>query len=1195
MPQHTETCSEEKAKLFEKTSYALKYTALGIKKIPTFANKSPGIKLLAAVSNGLSQFHKGEQANIAATMAAIDLGCSTFFIYRTARLAPPLLKAVGLDKTAIFLKSTLDGFNRLLATILVNPDNIPLCDFMDQKMELLANRSQAVSISDEFVNIVRSSAEKHGWSTSVEDRFSILFSSYVAKHLSHDETTGFHITPPETQPTTIEPTTIDESALIDLIANNYNHVMAEFESTLPELYAEHFTSPTMINNLRQGVELTEEQLVQLTEATAAKINETVRHSPQGNALQRASDRDNWQVNLREISSMMQDGALIAMILHKPAIAQSFSSCGTGIERFTVGFEKLHKTPSFLSKLSGAVTLFSGIGGLVSGIISFFTDQPDPMEQLSKQIENLGKQMEYLGKQMDCVLQNQRAMGEILFLNSKRLQEIDDQLKRFAKSTGQQLNFIAKQDLIQSTHNINLYLTEASAIPLNQEDLRRCLITLQTWLTASQHLCSTNMNGGILNETKAASSKDAVAILSTFNDWESSTNMVGFILKQLQHMGIDIPVEYFDLPPLELYTKTLATYYYGLNKLERTGCNGQAISKQLQNTYQQFSNLIRFLENNHRLWTSLYLMYQHYLGQIKRIILDDTFINAISQKNIHDHLSQQPNSDTKNESLSCALDKLEEVRLLLSILNEWTNQPFICISKLPSKEDILSLKKSDIDDFVSENFHHKYALEDTDDHQMLSSAANGAVLPLSFDDPFVCNPTLSTMQSWFDNRHYEPLILHIAAALGEKYVFPYEKNFWGVFPDSFNHTMMAGAKTERYEAYKNGAVATDFMVIISLFVSDHLRAVRMAYQYYTACYKNDEATAKNLRSSVNPKILLWLVAMLGRYDIFQTIAISNTFDFTARIGYEYVGTFHRNSSALDDLYYTTSLNPPSRKMNAPFWFEDKQRLIATCRYEPYPIPVMIAAKGNRIDVINGLLNEFRTNKKDIGLFTKDSLGKTAAHIAFDNGHFQLAKLLDDYSHTLSTAEQEELDRKLLPQFAYNHGHYPLAKLLDDHSHTLSTAKRIELERHLATVTVTNDTTTHQEVLEVLANGTQFAEAIAKIGQFSVARTLTTARVTEACTHPSQGTRHDEGEHTDSEDEAFLHDTTQAFFAANHTAYSPSLWKKPANAKPGIRELGRAALSGKSVQLVHQLRASRGENSVKITQDTITLNLLTRREP
>ena len=83
---------------------------------------------------------------------------------------------------------------------------------------------------------------------------------------------------------------------------------------------------------------------------------------------------------------------------------------------------------------------------------------------------------------------------------------------------------------------------------------------------------------------------------------------------------------------------------------------------------------------------------------------------------------------------------------------------------------------------------------------------------------------------------------------------------------------------------------------------------------------------------------------------------------------------------------------------------------------------------------------------------------------------------------------------------------------------------------------------------------------------------------------------DGHETDDEDETDLQQQTKDLCQTEYIAYAPTLWKKPADAKPGVRELTRTDLSGHSASLYNLLRVKRGENVV-LTKDRITVQLAT----
>lgn len=1068
-------------------------------------------------------------------------------------------KGVADEPTARFIISAVDGYYIALEMgILSGPPNFTV--FMDNEVNLFdGSRWKALPFEKQFTEHVKGLAEKNEWSYQVENKFSILFSHQIAKYVTADSA-GFNIKPPEFKLHQFDSVTIERN-----INDSFDCAMHDLEPQFSKLMAAHFTSPLISNYFQSGIHFTEEQLAQLTETATAKISETLASTrPSVNALQSTAAKSAsinlgaLQTGMREASGMMQDVAMIAIFCKKPEFANSLSTVRTSMEHTVGALIKIENSPlGSFSKLSGVLSLATGMFGIISGFASFFDDRPDPMEHMehiSKQIEGLGKQVEHLGEQLDCVLKNQMKAAEILFLNSQRLEEIQVQLTRFAETTKQQLNFIATQDLIQANHNINLYLTDSSAVVLNQTDLHRCLVTLQTWITDSQHLSSTQMNGALLNRSQPIPPKEAIEILSTLTDWSSSMNMVGLVLRQLQHRGCSIPDKYLNLPPLELYTKTLITYYFGLSKLKKNSSHGcHVISEKIKETYDLFTELLEFLTGDEQIWKNLKRLYVDYYCKVENLIIKEMAIfQTPYQGHIADHLNKISNTDLNKLQLQDALHYLEEIRLLLVALSQWTGKFKTAIARLPSIKDILNLPVNPLHDFKYPLWRSFYAM--TQDTQVAKTPFDKKESFVTFGHEF-SKPSLRLMEYWFENKLYEPLILHIASGDGDAYHCPHgASNIYTLFPKSCNDYMMKGAI--------GNFRSSDFMVIISLFVGRKLVALRTAYQYYAASFNNDQQSANRLRPSVDRQILLWLVAILGRYDIFQTLTPHHTFNYAAHIGMESIGRHGYGIPTIHDDCYTDTL------------YRRGGCMIFQLAFTATVTPLWIAAKWNRIDVLNGLLNACRQEKKDVvGLLMKNTEGKCAAQIAFDQGHYAAAKLLDDCSYEL-----------------FN-------------EHLLSTSDHMKAmpDSTLSVIEGNHSNTMHEAILEVIAAGKQFAESIETLGQSVMRKKAiawgdserqspihygTSAAMTSAAAQK-------EGDQTDSEDLDLLYHETDTFAAstsATACASSRSLWKKPDNAKQGVRELRRETLSGNTASLFYKLRATRGEK-VAISSNAITVQLLT----
>lgn len=439
-----------------------------------------------------------------------------------------------------------------------------------------------------------------------------------------------------------------------------------------------------------------------------------------------------------------------------------------------------------------------------------------------------------------------------------------------------------------------------------------------------------------------------------------------------------------------------------------GCH--AFAEELEKKFTLFSDLLTFLEKNDEIWKQLQQQYLTRLTDVKAALCDLLYTSG--DKSLQHALTMVSDSSGKIY-LFDMLNAMEEARLLLVILSEWTHRFTFFVSALPSKNSLLAMTASDAHRFENsyswlngENESTGWALTSARGGRKYSALRYGSIIQAGFGKPFqnpFANPDYNLMKLFFEKKLYEPLILHFAAGSGSCYFCPDHPvdHQAFVFPGELNMQFMPAVTDECNNKYKNGFEATHFMVLITLFAVDKLPALRNAYQYYTAYYNGDSVAVEKSRSTIDPAILLWLTAILGRYDIFLSVKKPDSFDFAALVGTKTFGTYNKDLINLDRYHYTPELN---RSFAGQYF-------VQTHNYTSPMIPLMIAAKLNRVDVVEGLLKEYCEHGKDIGLLKKDFNGDTPAEIAFKHGHYSLSTLLDSHSHTLSHYRREVVEREV----------------------------------------------------------------------------------------------------------------------------------------------------------------------------------------
>lgn len=944
----------ENAHVFKNISNGLKYFAIGAKKLPSIERFSPVIKFLNSITQTFKNYYKGENPEVAIGMTMVNLGFSMISVpYRVVRLTTPILHLVGFEDSVKFIDDAIDQFNKVIATNLINGGNLLLRCFIDNELISFSQTCQNThDISALYLHHIRNLSEKYHWPQSVEDRFNILFAHQVAQHLNYHDDHRVSVNP---ELTTLSQSygaqkEFDQGALEHLITHVFDQIFDTFEKRVNENLQKYFQS-TLTGSLSVN-EMAEPEtlLIKMTTAGTEKIKHALaNHSGSMEAARfysttrKSYDMHALHDNLLEISSVMHDTALLAGFCNQPKFSRNLAAISNSVQHSAAAIMKINiSKPATLARFSGGLSLVTGITGIISGIISLFRSDPDPLEIISKQlnhisrqIENLGEQIQRLGKQMECVLKNQIAMGEMLILNTQQLDEIQCKLKQFAQMTGQQLHFITIESLIQASHNINLYLSNTSAIFIENSQLTQWILILQTWLTSPQHLCSKQINGALLNWTMPCSSKEAVEIFSSLKDWQSSLNMIGFILRQLAHKGIQLPEKYHNLPPLIVFMTSVNTYYLGLTKLERINAEGcQAIGQQMHDVFSEYSELMQLIGKNNRFWIQLLSLYLDAFELVENLLFNYlNFSHTVFRKNINDRLHEISNTNLKKQKFLDALYQLEEIRLLIATLAEWTDYYKNPASKLASMKDILMLEINCLNDFHYPLWHSFY---DENLHKQIKGSAFDLrdKINIRLNDCFK-NPSFESIKYWQYLNLTELFILHMATNT-------------------------------------HGAIKHDFFSnVISYFTGVKLTELRATFRYYFSYVNHDDETCARVKSTVNPKMLLFIVSILGRYSVFETMKFSRSSEFAECL----------LEKSFSNLQCMQNMNP-----------------------------LMMAAKWNRIDVVQSLLQLHQTGK-DIGLSHRNCAGKSAAEIAFENRHYHIAGLLDEITMTLSVEQHAQIQQKM----------------------------------------------------------------------------------------------------------------------------------------------------------------------------------------
>ena len=182
-----------------------------------------------------------------------------------------------------------------------------------------------------------------------------------------------------------------------------------------------------------------------------------------------------------------------------------------------------------------------------------------------------------------------------------------------------------------------------------------------------------------------------------------------------------------------------------------------------------------------------------------------------------------------------------------------------------------------------------------------------------------------------------------------------------------------------------------------------KKLRNAYAYYQAMDRGELAFAESVLTSeggVDTYSLLWLVALLGRWELFTPFVTRPDLNIAQTLGHFEFYNEGRSRFTSRHCKHHRGWYPlefcPGKKANL-------------AEQDSGTTPLMVAAEHGRADVIEGLI-ALHDVGHDIGLATCWSNGTSAATRAFERGFFEIAKRLYDLGAPLSDTHRAELAAK-----------------------------------------------------------------------------------------------------------------------------------------------------------------------------------------
>lgn len=730
---------------------------------------------------------------------------------------------------------------------------------------------------------------------------------------------------------------------------------------------------------------------------------------------------------KAISSAANDLAIIANAWHLPG-GRELSIIGKGTERIAAGSLLLcmENAPAFATPL-GWLSVVAGIA-----VLTTLGDEDDENDAL----QELKRALVQLGMMLNQVLQNQQKIIDTLDVILKSVLDVEARVKQHQTETRNTLSFISTYQLQDACLAIQGDLAKTNAVSLTSDARREALSILERWL--HQHL----FHAGLSREASGpTSSKLAVETLSAY----PAMNTMGLILVQLQaHLGTkQVPNEFVHLPPLNLFIHVAQLFLTGVLSAELPSDDGcEALCKKLVDVVQTYEKLINYLRTESVIWDALFKQYEHQRNMVGRAL------SAANLPNQAVPIDSLVTHDLKRRNLMDALDQMEERRLLLVRLVEFAFDGGIQtllhqkVMMLETKQHILSTHASSLHALRTTQYYYPEAHTKDASNMQLALRA-GVNLNLAHLNGNVLNYIGCRMvNGWGDRpqaKRWEVDLVHLVmkhsspderldASMQSTYApartWPAENYAMTMCSNSSRYgfallLMIAGfSKHWNRDSLLNSDwwtetshLAREYQMFLSATIRpdgvlNRHKLVR-AFQYYQACESGEISKAEAMiREGVDVSCVLWLVSLLGKWIIFdqlkQLVNLSQS-----------LGTYHFVASPYYRGYVTIELGH-----GYPVRFSQEARYT----------PLMVAAEHGRVDVIEGLIAQHEAGK-DIGIAHTLAWGDSAASLAFQQEHFEIAQRLHDLGSPLSAQQIAALNAKALPHAALSIEPNPIFEVLE----------------------------------------------------------------------------------------------------------------------------------------------------------------------
>jgi hypothetical protein len=370
----------------------------------------------------------------------------------------------------------------------------------------------------------------------------------------------------------------------------------------------------------------------------------------------------------------------------------------------------------------------------------------------------------------------------------------------------------------------------------------------------------------------------------------------------------VPSKFTQLPPLFLFMSVSHIFLQSMLKAEVDSDDAcSSLLSKLQNLIDIYTQLAELIHNSDAIWTSLFAQYDHQRNMVGRAIAAANIPNQMVP--LHSLIT----NDLKRKNLMDALDQMEEKRLILLLLYEFafdgtSTSTFLSqkIQVLESKHEILSATASTF--YQRRGTQAVYYLNNATNEDIHNALCSGADLNMNYLGGNILNYTGYRMvnEHWtrpfacqwevdrvlLAMRHSSPND-RLNANMLSTYV-PYQT--W----HAHNYAMRMCSNKGRYgfallliiagfdkpwdyETLLNCSqwaetafgTAREYQMFISSTIRqdgilNRYKLVR-AFEYYRACENGEIQKAdKMVQEGVDANCVLWLVALLGKWYIFERL-------------------------------------------------------------------------------------------------------------------------------------------------------------------------------------------------------------------------------------------------------------------------------------------------------------------------------------